>query len=201
MTKYFDLNNERLHQNVTVKGCVALQKQHEYHLDYGHCTFTYIHFYLWDTDEEVVDSITDSTKTQILHGNNCQELLFGAGLDVKLWPYAFMHVLHIHNALPGQGQNASTCLFPQDRKIIFELSGYLAVENGVLTIAKLLKDLILSQQKKIINFCLSSIMLYFMVVLILKNLLKNHVLTKPSTNLWGINSRIISFIILMVILS
>ena len=28
-------------------------------------------------------------------------LLFGAGLDVKFWPYAFIHVLHIHNALPG----------------------------------------------------------------------------------------------------
>ena len=34
-------------------------------------------------------------------------LLFGAGLDVKFWPYAFMHVLRIRNALPGQGQDAS----------------------------------------------------------------------------------------------
>ena len=27
--------------------------------------------------------------------------LFGAGLDVKFWLYAFIHVLHIRNTLPG----------------------------------------------------------------------------------------------------
>ena len=51
MTKHFDLNNKRLPHNLPEKGYVALQKQNEYHLDYGDCTFTCIHFHIWDTDE------------------------------------------------------------------------------------------------------------------------------------------------------
>ena len=43
-------------------------------------------------------------------------LLFGAGLDVKFWPYAFIHVLRIGNALPGQGQDASPLFLSTGRK-------------------------------------------------------------------------------------
>ena len=43
MTKYFDLNNERLHQDIMENGCVDLQKQNRYHMDYGHFNLTYIH--------------------------------------------------------------------------------------------------------------------------------------------------------------
>ena len=43
-------------------------------------------------------------------------LLFGAGLDVKFWLYAFMHVLRIQNALPGQGQDASPLFLSTGRK-------------------------------------------------------------------------------------
>ena len=43
-------------------------------------------------------------------------LLFGAGLDVKFWPYAFIHVLRIRNALPGQGQDASPSFLSTGKK-------------------------------------------------------------------------------------
>ena len=42
MIKYFDLNNERLHQDLMEKDCVDLQKQNEYHTDYGHYNLTCI---------------------------------------------------------------------------------------------------------------------------------------------------------------
>ena len=42
--------------------------------------------------------------------------MFGAGLDVKFWPYAFIHVLRIQNALPGQGQDASPLFLSTGRK-------------------------------------------------------------------------------------
>ena len=34
-------------------------------------------------------------------------LIFGAGLYIEFWPYTFMHVFCICNALPGQGKDAS----------------------------------------------------------------------------------------------
>ena len=43
-------------------------------------------------------------------------LLFGAGLDVKFWPYAFIHVLRIRNAIPGQGQDASPLFLSTGKK-------------------------------------------------------------------------------------
>ena len=36
-----------------------------------------------------------------------RSLLIGANLDIKFWPYAFLHVLCILNALPGAGQSES----------------------------------------------------------------------------------------------
>ena len=33
-----------------------------------------------------------------------KSLLIGAGLEAKFWPYAFMHVLQLCNAIPGSGQ-------------------------------------------------------------------------------------------------
>ena len=33
-----------------------------------------------------------------------RSLLIGTDLDIKFWPYAFLHVLHIQNTLPGAGQ-------------------------------------------------------------------------------------------------
>ena len=40
-------------------------------------------------------------------------LLFGADLDVKLWPYAFIRIC---NALPGQGQDASPLFLSTGKK-------------------------------------------------------------------------------------
>ena len=42
------------------------------------------------------------------------DLLIGADLDIKFWPYTFLHVLHIHNSLPGAGETES---------LIFQLTG------------------------------------------------------------------------------
>ena len=39
-----------------------------------------------------------------LVGTFIKSLLLGAGLEIKFWPYAFMHVLQIRNAIPRQGQ-------------------------------------------------------------------------------------------------
>ena len=36
-----------------------------------------------------------------------KSLLIGAGLEAKFWPYAFMHVLRLRNAIPGSGQSDS----------------------------------------------------------------------------------------------
>ena len=43
-------------------------------------------------------------------------LSFGAGLDVKFWPYVFIHMLRIRNALPGQGQDASPLFLSTGKK-------------------------------------------------------------------------------------
>ena len=43
-------------------------------------------------------------------------LLFGAGLDIKFWPYTFIHMLQIHNALPGQGQDVSPLFLSTGKK-------------------------------------------------------------------------------------
>ena len=43
-------------------------------------------------------------------------LLFEAGLDVKFWPYAFIHVLRIRNVLSGQGQDVSPLFLSTGRK-------------------------------------------------------------------------------------
>ena len=48
-----------------------------------------------------------------------------------------------------------------------------------------------SKQKRIINLCLSYIIMNFMVVYILTKLLKNQVLNRPSTNLLKIKSRVL----------
>ena len=138
--------------------------------------FHMLPFHLWDTDEAVVNTIISSAKTQMIQGNICQALQFGA---------ACLHVLRICNALPGKGQVTlyHLCFFPQHRKIIFDISRYLAVKYGLLPIPKLLKDLILSQQQKIIHLGLISVILNFMVLFILTNFLQHQVLTKPSTNI------------------
>ena len=66
-------------------------------------------------DYEVLPTSPDSSNhngfVERAHSNVSQgikKLLIGASLDVKFWPYAFMHVLCICNALPRQGQDAST---------------------------------------------------------------------------------------------
>ena len=43
MNKYFELDNKKVDQALATDGCVDLQSQNEYHLDYGHCTLTCIH--------------------------------------------------------------------------------------------------------------------------------------------------------------
>ena len=47
-------------------------------------------------------------------------LLFGAGLPVKFWSYAFQHVLCIWNALPHRGQDKSPIEFAYKRKDNFK---------------------------------------------------------------------------------
>ena len=39
--------------------------------------------------------------------NAIRAMLIGANLGVQFWPYAFLHVLRIQNALPGAGQTES----------------------------------------------------------------------------------------------
>ena len=46
-------------------------------------------------------------------------LRFGAGLDVKFWPYAFMHILRICNVLPGQGQDVYPLFLSTGKKYNF----------------------------------------------------------------------------------
>ena len=43
-------------------------------------------------------------------------LLVGAGLDVRFWPYTYMHVLRICNALPCQKHNASPLFLATGKK-------------------------------------------------------------------------------------
>ena len=43
-------------------------------------------------------------------------LLFGAGLDVKFWPYTFNHAICIRNALPHQGQTMAPIFLATGKK-------------------------------------------------------------------------------------
>ena len=43
-------------------------------------------------------------------------LLFGAGLDVKFWPYAFNHAIRIQNALPHCTQTAAPIFLATGKK-------------------------------------------------------------------------------------
>ena len=43
MTKYFDLNNEVIDNDLKHKGRVNLNTTQQYHMDYGTCTLTCIH--------------------------------------------------------------------------------------------------------------------------------------------------------------
>ena len=47
-------------------------------------------------------------------------LLFGSGLFIKFWPYAFLHVLWIQNALPHKGQTASPLYLATGKKDNFK---------------------------------------------------------------------------------
>ena len=47
-------------------------------------------------------------------------LLFGSGLSVKFWPYAFFYVLWIQNALPHKDQTASTLYLATEKKDNFK---------------------------------------------------------------------------------
>ena len=47
-------------------------------------------------------------------------MLFGAGLPVKFWSYAFRHVLCIRNALPHRGQDKSPIEFAYKQKDNFK---------------------------------------------------------------------------------
>ena len=49
-----------------------------------------------------------------------KSLLIGADLDIKFWPYAFLHVLRIRNALPGVGQLESPIFQSTGKKDNFE---------------------------------------------------------------------------------
>ena len=43
MSKYFDLNNKRVNDDLRKWGCINLQDVDGYHLDYGNCTLTCVH--------------------------------------------------------------------------------------------------------------------------------------------------------------
>ena len=43
MTKYFELNDKKLNQDLLDKGGVDLEKQSEYQMDYGSYTLTCVH--------------------------------------------------------------------------------------------------------------------------------------------------------------
>ena len=43
LTKYFELKNEEINNNLQRKGRVNLNNQQRYHMDYGTCTLTCVH--------------------------------------------------------------------------------------------------------------------------------------------------------------
>ena len=43
MTKYFDLNDEKVNQDLLSKGSIDLNHQLDYQMDYGNCTLTCVH--------------------------------------------------------------------------------------------------------------------------------------------------------------
>ena len=69
--------------------------------------FTSFSYEIYPTrpDSSNQNSLVEQEHCMVSQG--IKALLFGAGLGVKFWYYAFIHVLRICNALPGQGQDAS----------------------------------------------------------------------------------------------
>ena len=55
-------------------------------------------------------TISQGVKTQLI----------GAGLDIKFWPYVFMHLMCIYNAFPGKGQDASLLFLSTGKKYNFQ---------------------------------------------------------------------------------
>ena len=49
-----------------------------------------------------------------------KSLLISANLDIKFWPYKFLRVLRIRNALPGAGQSESPILQSTGKKDNFK---------------------------------------------------------------------------------
>ena len=79
-------------------------------------------------------------RTHQIISQGIKNLLISAGLYVKFLLYDFMHVLHIYNVLPGQGQDAFP-LFLWARKIISEIYRFLAVVSGYDLLVFVIKKL------------------------------------------------------------
>ena len=43
MTKYFELNDEKVNQDLLAKGSIDLNQQSDYQMDYGNCTLICVH--------------------------------------------------------------------------------------------------------------------------------------------------------------
>ena len=64
--------------------------------------------------------------------NGIKSCLIGAGIAITYWPFAFLHVLRIWNALPGNGQRSSPIhLLTGKKKTISRTSVHLVVECGL----------------------------------------------------------------------
>ena len=56
------------------------------------------------------NSLSQNGSVERVHrtvSNGIKNCLIGAGLPIAYWPFTFLHVLHIQNALPGNGQGSS----------------------------------------------------------------------------------------------
>ena len=53
MTKYFELNDEKVNKNLLSKGSIDLNCQSDYQMDYGNCTLTCVHWKIKQKNIEI----------------------------------------------------------------------------------------------------------------------------------------------------
>ena len=75
--------------------------------------------YQYEIDPTGSDFSTQNGPIERAHrtvSNGIKNCLIGAGLPIAYWPFAFLYVLRIRNALPGNGQGSSPTHLPTEIK-------------------------------------------------------------------------------------